>query len=182
MALQARLQQSEMETYQRLTGIAAFDDLAARMTANRTAAARYVTGTSSPLGAGMTRPTSSTTQQQRDSAAWCAALQGARESTSGVLAGGLIGGRGCVEALGNNQYLLTVAWQGLLPLTAPPASVACGRTPSTEPPAVSAAATAAAELSPRWCGCHRYETSICNAAIAPRWLWPDRTDGGDDSP
>lgn len=127
MALQARLQQSEMETYQRSQALLLLDDLAARMTANRTAAASYVTGTSSPLGAGMTCPTSSTTQQQRDAAAWCAALQGTRESTSGVLAGGLIGGRGCVEALGNNQYLLTVAWQGLLPLTAPPASVACGK-------------------------------------------------------
>ena len=157
MALQARLQQSEMETYQRSQALLLLDDLAARMTANRTAAASYVTGTSSPLGAGMACPTSSTTQQQRDAAAWCAALQGTRESTSGVLAGGLIGGRGCVEALGNNQYLLTVAWQGLLPRRHRPASLVA-RTPSTETPAVSAAATAAAELSPRWCGWHRYET------------------------
>lgn len=62
MALQARLQQSEMETYQRSQALLLLDDLAARMTANRTAAASYVTGTSSPLGAGMACPTSSTTQ------------------------------------------------------------------------------------------------------------------------
>jgi type IV pilus assembly protein PilV len=38
----------------------------------------------------------------------------------------MIGARGCVEQLPNDDYLLTVTWQGLLPLTSPPASVACG--------------------------------------------------------
>ncbi|PNF81890.1 type IV pilus modification protein PilV [Stutzerimonas stutzeri] len=127
MALQARLQQSEMETYQRSQALLLLDDIAARITANRTAAASYVTGTASPLGAGMTCPTNSSTQQQRDSAMWCAALQGASESTSSGLAGAMIGGRGCIEPLGSNQYLLTVAWQGSLPLAAPNASVACGK-------------------------------------------------------
>jgi type IV pilus assembly protein PilV len=127
MALQTRLQQSEMETYQRSQALLLLDDIAARMTANRTAASSYVTGSANPLGAGMTCPTSTATPQQRDAAAWCAALQGASESTSTGLAGALIGGRGCIESLGSNQYLLTVAWQGLLPLSAPPSDVACGR-------------------------------------------------------
>jgi type IV pilus assembly protein PilV len=39
----------------------------------------------------------------------------------------MIGGRGCVEALPDNEYLVTVAWQGLTPVSAPPASVTCGQ-------------------------------------------------------
>lgn len=127
MALQARLQQSEVETYQRSQALLLLDDMAARMMTNRNAATSYVTGATSPLGSGMTCPATSGTQQQRDAAAWCAGLQGASETTGSTRAGGLIGGRGCIEALGSDQYLLTVAWQGLLPLTAPTASVACGR-------------------------------------------------------
>ena len=38
--------------------------------------------------------------------------------------GAMVGGRGCVELVGFD-YLVTVAWQGLTPITAPPTSVAC---------------------------------------------------------
>ena len=38
----------------------------------------------------------------------------------------MVGGRGCVEALGGDEYLVTVAWQGLIPISAPPATVTCG--------------------------------------------------------
>ena len=52
---------------------------------------------------------------------------GASETESGGGAvGAMVGGRGCVEALGGDEYLLTVAWQGLAPISAPPASVTCG--------------------------------------------------------
>ena len=56
--------------------------------------------------------------QQRDIGEWCKALQGASEYTgasasSGVLSGAMLGGRGCVESLGNNEYLVTVAWQSM---------------------------------------------------------------------
>ena len=38
----------------------------------------------------------------------------------------MVGGRGCVEDLGSGQYMVTVAWQGLAPISAPPESVTCG--------------------------------------------------------
>ncbi|MOA38717.1 hypothetical protein D3C78_1604290 [compost metagenome] len=38
----------------------------------------------------------------------------------------MVGARGCVESLGSGEYLITVAWQGMGPISAPPASVACG--------------------------------------------------------
>jgi len=45
---------------------------------------------------------------------------------AGSRVGAMIGGRGCVEALPDGEYMLTVAWQGLTPLAAPPTSVGCG--------------------------------------------------------
>jgi type IV pilus assembly protein PilV len=39
----------------------------------------------------------------------------------------MIGARGCVESAIANEYLVTVAWQGLAPISAPPDSVTCGQ-------------------------------------------------------
>jgi type IV pilus assembly protein PilV len=61
----------------------------------------------------------------RDLKEWCNALQGAAEISGLSRVGAMIGGRGCVESLGGD-YLLTLAWQGMTPIAAPPASVACG--------------------------------------------------------
>lgn len=127
MGLQARLQQSDMEVYQRSQALILLDDMASRLAANRNQAASYVTGSANPLGVGMTCPTSSATQLDRDKAEWCAALQGAAEAEDdGTQVGAMLGGRGCVESLGSGQYLITVAWQGVSPLNAPPTGVACG--------------------------------------------------------
>ncbi|GAB3549332.1 hypothetical protein GCM10027343_30890 [Noviherbaspirillum agri] len=125
--LQSRLQGSEMEAYQRSQALILLNDMANRLNANRTDAASYHTGADTPLGNGMTCPTATTTQKDRDVADWCAALKGAAEVSGNNKVGAMIGARGCVESLGNNQYLITVAWQGLGPLTAPPISVACGK-------------------------------------------------------
>ena len=124
--VQARLQMSEMESYQRSQALLLLDDMATRLELNRAAAASYVTGTTNPLGAGMTCPTTNTTLAQRDRAAWCDALQGAAETSGTSKVGSMLGARGCVEDLGSRQYLITVAWQGMAPISAPPSSVACG--------------------------------------------------------
>lgn len=127
--LQVRLQMSEMESYQRSQALLLLNDMANRIATNRNSAASYVTTATSPLGAGMICPTAPTTVAQSDLAEWCNALQGAGETISGggVVAkiGTLVGGRGCVELVGSD-YLVTVVWQGRTPITAPPASVACG--------------------------------------------------------
>lgn len=124
--LQARLQQSEIEAYQRSQALLLLEDMANRIAANRNVASSYITGTASPLGSGMTCPTTLTAQADRDKQEWCNSLQGAAETTAGAKVGAMIGARGCVESLGNNQYMVTVAWQGLTPISAPPAGVACG--------------------------------------------------------
>jgi type IV pilus assembly protein PilV len=123
--LQARLQVSEMESYQRSQALLLLNDMANRIATNRTAAASYANGTT--YGAGMNCPTASTSQVDRDLKEWCAALQGAGEtSDSGALKqGAMVGGRGCVKLV-DGDYMVTVAWQGLTPISAPPAAVDCG--------------------------------------------------------
>lgn len=122
--LQWRLQQSEMEAYQRSQALLLLNDMASRIKASRRVAASYVTA--GALGAGMSCPAATASQQQRDVREWCLALQGAGEKQGANDVGALLGGRGCVQSLAGNEYMITVAWQGLVPLTAPPAGVACG--------------------------------------------------------
>lgn len=125
--LQMRLQVSEVESYQRSQALLLLNDMANRITINRTAAVTgaYLVDPASPLGAGTTCPTTTSTQAQRDLGEWCQALQGASETLDGSKVGAMVGGRGCVEQVGSD-YLITVAWQGMTPLSAPVSAVECG--------------------------------------------------------
>lgn len=128
VGLQMRLQVSEMESYQRSQALLLLSDMANRVATNRSNATSYVTTAASPLGAGMSCPTASGSVVQRDLRDWCDALQGAAETmdAGATKAGAMVGGRGCVESVDGGDYLVTVAWQGLTPISAPPAAVACG--------------------------------------------------------
>jgi type IV pilus assembly protein PilV len=123
--LQSRLQQSEVESYQRAQALILLNDMSNRIMANRNAAADYVTAAA--VGAGAACPAASTTRASIDLNAWCQSLKGAAETLGTSEVGAMIGGRGCVESLGSDTYMVTVAWQGIIPLQAPPASVACGQ-------------------------------------------------------
>lgn len=124
--LQMRMQLSDVESYQRAQALLLLDDMANRLEANRDQAATYVTGSIAPLGSGMTCPATSATLVEVDTQQWCTALQGAAEATGANKSGAMIGARGCVELLGTNSYLITVAWQGMTPTANPSAGVACG--------------------------------------------------------
>lgn len=126
--LQARLQSSEIEAYQRSQGLLLLNDMGNKINANRTVAASYVTAT--PLGAGTASctPDITASRQVQDSCDWHNTLLGAAEQTqTNSNVGAMVAARGCVEDLGNNQYMITVAWQGLGAISAPPNSVACGK-------------------------------------------------------
>lgn len=123
-ALQTQMQLSEMESYQRSQALILLNDMASRISANRYDASSYVT--TSPLGSGMTCPTSTLTRQQRDRAEWCNDLQGVAELEGTSRIGAMVGARGCVETVSANTYMVTVAWQGMSPVSAPPTSVTCG--------------------------------------------------------
>jgi len=127
--LQARLQLADMESYQRAQALVLMDDIASRIATNRAHAVDYVTP--NPLGTGNACPipASPVTLQQSDSVQWCNALLGVAEVVGASKVGAMLAARGCVERLTpttNNEYMVTVVWQGLTPISAPPTSIACG--------------------------------------------------------
>jgi len=130
IVLQGRIQVLQMESYQRAQALVLLNDMAARVALNRVNASDYVTvtagGALDPVGVGMTCPGVSANRQQADIAEWCELLQGASELIGTNQVGAMVGGRGCIEDIGNGEFLVTIAWQGLAPISAPPASVACG--------------------------------------------------------
>jgi len=135
VGLQARAQQAENESYQRSQALILLRDMADRLNANRNNAAAYVTTT--PLGTGndLTVCAAPGNTMEIDKCAWSAALIGAAEttgtcntSTGANCVGAMIGARGCITKDATaNIYLIEVAWQGLAPTAAPPASVTCGQ-------------------------------------------------------
>jgi type IV pilus assembly protein PilV len=112
--LQSRLQVSEMEAYQRAQALILINDMANRLASNRAQAGSYVT--SSPVGVNVSDCSGLAVP---DLAVWCDMLKGAAEVISGDNVGAMVGGRGCVEAIGANTYMVTVAWQGLTAISAP---------------------------------------------------------------
>jgi len=128
VVMQGRIQVLQIEAYQRSQALMLLHDMASRIVLNRNNAGVYVTTMSAPVGVGMgTCPTDTSTRQKADIAEWCEALQGAAEVAGTKKTGAMTGGRGCVEDLGSNQYMVTVAWQGMSPISAPPDSVGCGK-------------------------------------------------------
>ncbi len=127
-ALQSRLQVAEMESYQRAQALMLLDDMVSRITVNRAQATQYVTATDEPLGVGhQCRIDASGPLHERDQCEWSTLLQGAAELSGANKVGAMLGGRGCVESLGNQEYLITVAWQAMTPSSASLASLSCGQ-------------------------------------------------------
>jgi type IV pilus assembly protein PilV len=134
MQMQGRLQKSEMESYQRTQAVMLVNDMASRISTNRNSIVGYLTSGLSPAYLGLNGnniPCDSTLLadglQLGDSGEWCRALEGAGEVQAGSNVGAMVGGRGCVEFdATTNQYMVTVVWQGLTPISAPPTSVTCG--------------------------------------------------------
>lgn len=130
MALQARLQKSEIESYQRTQALLLLNDMADRLSVNRGSADDYLTTGLTPayLGHGITCPAASGTVAEEDLGQWCNSLQGAAEVAGTASVGGVVGARGCVDLIGasDNEYMVTVVWQGLSPLSPPPVEVNCG--------------------------------------------------------
>lgn len=124
--LQVRLQTSEIESYQRTHALILLEDMANRVSSNRNNAVDYVTA-GAPLGTGDGQPNACAGNGQAfDACQWSNALKGSSELSSAANnVGAMIGARGCIVDLGTgDQFLITVAWQGLTPISAP--ASACG--------------------------------------------------------
>jgi len=148
VGLQARAEQVETDSYQRTQALILAQDMADRISANRTAAfdttvspLPYGVATTAPLGTGSTKTCTGTLSiADSDLCAWSDALLGAAESSGGACdtsatasrgtncAGTLLNARGCITSPAAHVYLIQVVWQGLTPSAAPPGSVACGAT------------------------------------------------------
>jgi type IV pilus assembly protein PilV len=130
VGLQGRLHVLQMESYQRAQALILLTDMANRVALNRINANSYVSASTAGVGVGAACPVANTSRTERDIREWCLALQGAAETSGGSNVGAMVGGRGCIQRpdLNVDEYLITVAWQGLAPVSAPPASVDCGNT------------------------------------------------------
>ncbi|WP_255429606.1 type IV pilus modification protein PilV [Ramlibacter albus] len=125
--LQMKMQMSETEAYQRSQAIMLLNDMASRIATNRINSASYVSTTT--YGTGATCSSISTsTQAGRDLQEWCYALEGAGATLGTAKAGAMINGKGCITSTSGGDILVTVVWQGLTPISAPPSSVTCGAT------------------------------------------------------
>ena len=126
VGLQGRLHVTQVESYQRAQALILLQDMTNRIALNRTDALSYVTA--EPIGTGMAGgcPVANVTRVDRDVREWCEFLIGAAETLGGAQVGAMVGGRGCVEEIATDEYLITVTWQGMAPVTAPPESVPCG--------------------------------------------------------
>jgi len=129
--LQARMQNAEMESYQRSQALVLLQDMAARVNAHRTVAATYITAT--PVGTADSEPTDCSGialgTAARDLCEWSNALEGRAELKGTAAIGTLIGGRGCVEQVVGAvplQFRVTVTWQGLHETVAPAFGCATG--------------------------------------------------------
>lgn len=119
--LQARINLSEMEAFQRAQAIVLLQDMVDRIKANKKNAGSYVTAT--PLGKGnILMDCSSQFDAALDLCEWNNALLGAAESTAGIKQGAMVDARGCVELINATmpaQYRVAVVWQGINPTVAP---------------------------------------------------------------
>lgn len=131
--MQAKMQSSETDSFQRAQALLLVQDMANRISANRTQVPAYLTGTGA-LGTGDSQPASCAglTAVALDLCEWSQELKGASEksSTASTAAnvGAMVDARGCVNLVAGAvppTYTVTVAWQGLTPLAAP--GQACGK-------------------------------------------------------
>jgi len=168
--MQARLQKSEMESYQRTQAVMLLSDMTSRISANRSNALNYITadaGLGTPYLGGTPDELDcsgidTSTLQGSDFAQWCEALQGAAELQATSRVGAMLGGRGCVQEVEAGTFMVTVVWQGLTPISAPPTTgpgggVTCG------------AGTGLYAMAGMDCGvdgalCRRYVTSLVSLA------------------
>lgn len=135
--LQMRVQNSEMESYQRAQALVLLNSMVERINANRANAAAYVSAT--PLGTGDTQPSACTAVAMgvaRDQCEWSNALKGSAETSGTGNVGAMVGARGCITQIQAANpaagictpgvYEIAVAWQGLTGTVVPAKTCAQG--------------------------------------------------------
>jgi len=133
-------QKAEAESFQRSQAILLAQDMVSRITSNSRVAGCYAITTDTSNGLPWLGTTASPppacglgslaayTAANGDLAAWGDLLLGRTETDGGAKVGAMTGARGCVWFdAASGQYMVAVAWQGSVPTSAPPATLACGK-------------------------------------------------------
>lgn len=134
--LQTRAQQAELEAYQRAQALVLVQDMAHRIRSNRQAARcyeiienqdgeDYIGQGNDPAACAGWGTIATRERADADLAAWNGLLEGSAESLDGADAGAMTGARGCVAYdVTEEEYTITVAWQGESVTEAPATSCA----------------------------------------------------------
>lgn len=111
VGLQAQTALSQVEGYQRSQALILLNDISERISLNRSNAAAYVgnnIGTANPGDC-----TLITARAAKDLCEWSLLIQGASEVQGTAKLGAMTGARGCITSPAANQYLISIAWQGV---------------------------------------------------------------------
>lgn len=116
--LQARAVSTDFETLQRSEALVLIEDMVSRMNANRAHADDYV---SALLGDGPIVDCTGATGAALDLCEWSNMIRGNAEQRGGTNIGAMLSARGCITrpATSTNRYVISIAWQGIVPTAAP---------------------------------------------------------------
>jgi len=135
--LQVKIQNAEMESYQRGQALLLLNDMVERIAVNRANAASYVSADA--FGTGDAQPAScgGLAGVPLDQCEWSNALKGSAEKSGTASIGAMIGARGCVTEIqapnaaagvcAPGIYEVQVAWQGINETVAPMGTRTCGQ-------------------------------------------------------
>ncbi|MBK0392944.1 type IV pilus modification protein PilV [Ramlibacter algicola] len=128
-------QRAQLESYQRVQALLLAQDMVARIASNRMASDCYALGTTE-IAAGSSVPAppgtcataaAAKTRATQDLTDWQNLLAGAAEQSGGNNAGSILGARGCISKDATTGiFQVSVAWQGINAVGAPPAGITCG--------------------------------------------------------
>lgn len=122
LSFQAQTTVSEMEAYQRSQALILVNDMAQRMGLNRTNALAYVANNIGTIDPGSC--SAAPDAAAKDLCEWGLLLRGELEKSANIPIGALIGAIGCIQGMGGNQFVISIAWQGIRATDAPTSS--CG--------------------------------------------------------
>lgn len=109
VGMQAQTTLLQVEGYQRSQALFLINDISQRVSLNRTNAASYVLnniGTTDLCA-------SPITQADKDLCEWSLLIQGSAEVQGTAKLGAMKGARGCITNPAANEYIISIAWQGV---------------------------------------------------------------------
>lgn len=117
--MQARAVSTDFETLQRSEALVLIEDMVSRMNANRANANNYVSA--GLLGEGPLVDCAGMTGADLDVCEWSNMIRGNAEQRGGANIGAMLSARGCITrpATSSDRYVISIAWQGIVPTAAP---------------------------------------------------------------